>query len=242
MSSYGRSGLSRWMFGSVAEKVLRHAPCHLLIIRARVESNTFTRQRILVPLDGSQMAEQALMPAVSLAVATKAELLLLRAIVSGKAALDAADRSVLYGDIEARERREAEAYLHKTVTSLADAHDAIKIHVVAGHVAETIVDTANERQTGLIVMSSHGRSGLSRWLYGSIAEKVLHGARCAALVIPMRKSASAAQEFPNETVVGNSEVVNRRYGEQEDAARILENNPQQDAFLMDAHGHRKKEF
>jgi len=192
MSSHGRSGRSRWVFGSVAEKVLRRAPCHVMVIRAQAETDPFTRQRILVPLDGSPLAEEALPPAVSLAAATDAELLLLRVIESGKAAIARVDRKVLYGNIEIRGREKAEPYLQNVRDSLAEHYSSVKMAVVAGPVAETIVDYAEEPQAGLIVMSSHGRSGLSRWLYGSIAEKVLHGAGCATLVIPMKNRASAS--------------------------------------------------
>ena len=201
MSSYGRSGLSRWRFGSVAEKVLRHAPCHLLIIRARVDGGPFERQRILVPLDGSQMAEEALKPAVSLAAAAEADLLLLRVVVSGKAALAAADRQVLYEDIETRERGEAETYLQRVQGSLEESHHHIKNVVVAGSVAETIVNIANERQTGIIVMSSHGRSGVSRWVFGSIAEQVLRATSCATLIIRNGRTARVQESCSKSVAV-----------------------------------------
>ena len=81
----------------------------------------------------------------------------------------------------------AEPYLHNAQVSLADSCVSIQTAVVAGSVAETIIDYADEHQVDLIVMASHGRSGLSRWLYGSIAEKVLHGANCATLVIPKKE-------------------------------------------------------
>ncbi len=144
-------------------------------------------QRILVPLDGTEVAEAALNPAISLAAETDAELLLLRVIISNKAALAAADRRVLYGDVEARERDVAESYLQNVQTALTGRHDSIKTAVVAGPVAKTIVDYADKRQINLIVMSSHCRSGLSRWLKGSIAQEVRRRASCTTLIIPKNR-------------------------------------------------------
>ena len=63
------------------------------------------------------------------------------------------------------------------------ASSAIAADVLAGPAAETIVDDAREQGMDLIVMSTHGRSGLSRWVYGSAADKVLRGAHCPTLIV-----------------------------------------------------------
>lgn len=183
ISSHGRSGVSRWVYGSVAQKVLRQAPCATLIIRAQTEVKPFAYNRILVPLDGSELAEHALEPALTLATAMAAELLLLRVTPPAHIAIETLSVQQLFTQLEEMERDEAEIYLKKTVAALANGNPPITIHVTTGSVAETIIDFANTHEVDLIAMSSHGRSGVSRWMYGSVTEKVLHGANCATLVI-----------------------------------------------------------
>ena len=75
MSSHGRSGVDRWVYGSVARKVLRHAPCDKIILQANVDVPLFSNKHILVPLDGSKLAEKALVPAREIALAISAELI-----------------------------------------------------------------------------------------------------------------------------------------------------------------------
>jgi nucleotide-binding universal stress UspA family protein len=85
--------------------------------------------------------------------------------------------------VEQKEREEAEAYLQRIYSSLPTAHLFFDVAVTTGYVADAIVDYATAHHVDLIVMSSHGRSGVSRWLYGSVAEKVLRGAECATMII-----------------------------------------------------------
>ena len=184
MSSHGRSGVSRWRYGSVAERVLRRAPCATAIIRAQVEVAPFAHKRILVPLDGSPLAEQALEPASAVAKAVAAELTLLRVTspVHTTVSPVITMKKSLY-EVEERERMEATAYLQDVQTTLAHCHIPIKVVVETGDdAAKTIIDLADRLQTDLIIMSRHGRSGLSYWVFGSVTEKVLRGAHCATLV------------------------------------------------------------
>jgi nucleotide-binding universal stress UspA family protein len=193
MSSHGRTGSSRWVYGSVAEKVMHHASCATAIIRAHVEVAMFQNRKILVPLDGSDLAERALEPALSLAQAVNSNVYLLR-IVSMRepmaetltpageqveAALNIAD---------AEERSEAEAYLQRVYGSHENQHLFFDVQSTDGDIADSIVTYADANHIDLIVMSSHGRSGIGRWLHGSVAEKVLRGANCATLIVRDQKS------------------------------------------------------
>ncbi|MEZ4519057.1 MAG: universal stress protein [Chloroflexota bacterium] len=188
LSSHGRTGSSRWVYGSVAEKVLHHAPCAVAIIRAQTKRDMFQNRSILVPLDGSTLAEQALEPAMALARSVGSDVVLLRVVPSPEplpeglvtpGAITAEQRQM----VEQSEREEAEAYLQKIYNQLPTAHLFFDVAVTSGYVADAIVDYATAHNTDLIVMSSHGRSGISRWLYGSVAEKVLRGADCATLIV-----------------------------------------------------------
>jgi nucleotide-binding universal stress UspA family protein len=188
MSSHGRTGSSRWVYGSVAEKVLHHAPCATVIIRAHVAVAMFQNRKILVPLDGSPLAERALEPALVIADAMQSDVTLLR-VAPGRETLPQSispsgeDLGVARDIAAAQEQAEAEAYLQRIYSARANRHLFFDVVTTGGDIADAIVSYADERHVDLIVMSSHGRSGIGRWLHGSVAEKVLRGADCATLII-----------------------------------------------------------
>jgi nucleotide-binding universal stress UspA family protein len=188
MSSHGRTGSSRWVYGSVAEKVMHHAPCATAIIRAHVSVGIFQNKKILVPLDGSELAERALRPALALAEAVQSDVLLLR-MVAGREPLPetmtpAGDRvEAALNAADTEERAEAEAYLQRTHARHDNGRLFFDVQATAGDVADAIVSYADAHHVDLIVISSHGRSGIGRWLHGSVAEKVLRGANCATLIV-----------------------------------------------------------
>ncbi|MEJ2753192.1 MAG: universal stress protein [Chloroflexota bacterium] len=93
MSSHGRSGINRWVYGSVAERIMSQAPCPTLIINARPSSQEGAPSKILVPLDGSGLAEQALHPALDLAQLLDAELYLLSVTTSGELRIETASEA-----------------------------------------------------------------------------------------------------------------------------------------------------
>lgn len=188
MSSHGRTGSSRWVYGSVAEKVMHHAPCATAIIRAHVDVTMFQNKKILVPLDGSELAEKALPPAMALAAAVSSKVLLLR-IVTGRSPIPegltpvGVENDALLDAAALQERTEAEAYLQHVFSTHENQHLFFDVQTTEGDVADAIVTYADTHDVDLIVISSHGRSGIGRWLHGSVAEKVLRGANCATLII-----------------------------------------------------------
>lgn len=183
MSSHGRSGVGRWVYGSIADKVLRGACCSVLIIRAQVETTAFTHHRLLVPLDGSLLAEKALEPALALAQAMAMELILLRAVNPVHLSLETQTMKQQADYLEDRELAEAESYMQQIHASLAKQHASLQTIIARAEAADAIIDFSETQPLDIIIMSSHGRSGISRWLYGSVTEKVLRGAPCATMVI-----------------------------------------------------------
>jgi nucleotide-binding universal stress UspA family protein len=132
---------------------------------------------ILVPLDGSPLAELALSPAVKLARANDAKVVLLRAAEAYTTVTDPAEAQV--GVL-----REAENYLAGVRSRLLDGGmSVIETSVWYGPPAEAIVEAARHHAVDLLVMSSHGRSGLGRLLLGSVAESVLRATRTPILLI-----------------------------------------------------------
>lgn len=133
---------------------------------------------ILVPLDGSILAEAALAPAVELARNNSAKLVLLRAAEAHP--LPMADPAA--AQVEAVSR--AEAYLAGVRRRLTGSGVAdVEITVWYGSPAKTVVEAAHFRKADLIVMSSHGRSGLGRLVLGSVAETVLRATAVPILLI-----------------------------------------------------------
>lgn len=135
--------------------------------------------KILLPLDGSELAETALAPAVALAEAFSAEIVLLRVVVPLSIKLD----PDLYQRIIDGGQREAKRYLSGIQLRSLFSTVRLKSKTVVGKAAESILDFAHENEIDLIVMSSHGRSSVDRWVFGSVTEKTLRGAHCPTLVI-----------------------------------------------------------
>lgn len=185
MTTHGRSGFARWALGSVAERVVCETALPVFLVRETTALPSDKLQRILVPLDGSPLAEQALPAAVALAQATGAELLLLQVVQT----LDKGGQHMLFkNEAEAQAalaqwQTRAETYLQQ-VAQLIQAQKVVCVcRALAGNVVETIIDTAETADIDLLVLSTHGRSGLRRWFYGSVANKVLRGVSCPLLVI-----------------------------------------------------------
>ncbi len=179
MSTHGYSGLTRWVLGSVTEKVLRSAPCPVLAVRA-------VRQirKILITLDGSDLAEDALEPGLSLAQGLGAEISLLRVVphLTPDTKLEEVERG-----LSRRSQNdlidEAKEYLQARVARYARSGLEIKADVRTGSVADNILEYVEVFGIDLIGMATHGRTGLKRWVYGSVTAKVLRGASCSMLVI-----------------------------------------------------------
>jgi nucleotide-binding universal stress UspA family protein len=183
MASQGRSGIDRWVYGSVADKILQKANCSLAIIHPQVKTEPFANQRILVPLDGSMQAERALGPALLLTHETAAEMILLRVAEIPPIPKEPVEGWPGIESVMEIAEQDAKMYLRRVQESLIDGRVQINIQVNAGPVAESIIRMANEQQVDLIIMTSHGRSGIDRWVFGSIAGKTLRGAQCATLVV-----------------------------------------------------------
>ena len=147
-------------------------------------------KRILVTLDGSDLSERALQPAFELAEKFEAQVTLLRVIAVESMELATAGSGSHYLRLrdmhEERERAESQAYLHAIQAEWRATGVAVVTRVSFGAAPEMIVQAAEQCKADLIVMSTHGRSGLNRLLYGSVAEAVLRGTQLPLLLIPLK--------------------------------------------------------
>lgn len=147
-------------------------------------------QKILVPLDGSKLAEVALAHVEQLAWEMKSSLILLRVVKPPRSVehLRQEEMMALNRERESVFKRDAEVYLAAHRGELRNKNIDVSTHVIVSEsVGGAILDFADQEGVGLIAMSTHGRSGLSRWVYGSVAEKVLQGADCPVLLIRAKR-------------------------------------------------------
>jgi nucleotide-binding universal stress UspA family protein len=184
LATHGRSGLGRWRYGSVADAVLRHADLPLLLVPATCD-RTWPGDRalrLLVTLDGSDFARQALPAARAVARLMGGEVLLLRVV-------EPPDSSPFTPAVEeqlldtAPEVKAAEAYLEDVALSLHSGAAGVTTCAVAGPAAPTIAAVARDREVDLIVMATHGRGGLVRAVLGSVATGTLHRADRPLLLV-----------------------------------------------------------
>jgi len=170
MATHGRSGISRWALGSVADKVVRGAKQPVALIRARGSQPEVQQKgildRILVPLDGSRESETVLPYIEELASKLDAIITLLQVVPKSYHA-----------------HADAEGYLKNVADSLQITGIEVKSEILTGTAAEEIIGFAEETDTDLVAMSTHGRSGIGRWALGSIADRVLHGGTTPLLLV-----------------------------------------------------------
>jgi nucleotide-binding universal stress UspA family protein len=192
MATHGYSGIKRWTHGSVTERVLQAARVPVLVVRAQEEEAESSQKltlcrRILVPLDGSGLAEQVL-PVVSLvAEAVDADVFLFRVAVDQPATMVGTDWCFLpmEGAFE-EEEREAEAYLERVADPLRDKGIQVSTATGIGPVADSIIEYAEANHIDLIAMCTHGRTGLARWAFGSVADRVLRAGGVPIFLIRAR--------------------------------------------------------
>jgi nucleotide-binding universal stress UspA family protein len=195
MATHGRSGLYRWLLGSVAEKVLRGTSNSLLLIRASEQAPTdgqATFGSIVVPLDGSKLGELALAPALELARSMKIEMVLARAYELPATAYYRADdyppsaQAFIpsYAELAEEMSRESREYIDAKVKELrSQGLEQVRSQVLEGNAAEEIIKLARSAKGSLIAMCTHGRSGPKRWVLGSVTEKVVHYSPSPVLVV-----------------------------------------------------------
>jgi nucleotide-binding universal stress UspA family protein len=190
MATHGRSGLDRWLLGSVAEKVLRATANPLLLVRAKEETppwNMAALKSVVVPLDGSELAESILPSVEEVAKKLDLEVILLRvygvpysASSVGEGFYDAAQFKTFLATL----RAEALEYLERKAADLK-SHGVKKVSLVTkeGLGADEIILFARQTSDNLVAMCTHGRSGVKRWMLGSVTETVVRHSGDPVLIL-----------------------------------------------------------
>ena len=208
MCSHGRTGFTRWVLGSAAQKVVRHSPVPVFVLREGEfvppvsHADAARPTSVLVALDGSLLAEAALVPAANLVAALaapgKGALHLMQVIKPLATTADEGFTTQL--NEEAVER--AKAYLMAMKERLQETLKGLNLSItwsiaLDADAADAITSTAEQEEqeggaegfTGcdLIAMSTHGRGGLERWVMGSVTERVLGATKLPLLVVRPEK-------------------------------------------------------
>ncbi|MGA2619975.1 MAG: universal stress protein [Thermoguttaceae bacterium] len=190
MTTHGRGPMSRFWLGSVADELVRQAPAPILLMRPReafqhLEPEPALR-RMLVPLDGSELAEQVREPAIALGGLMGAEYVLVRVVQSSSfpAGYPVSAESPAAGQPRLERRKaEAQAYLDRVAERLRAEAFRVQTHVVVGEsVATAVLDIARDKDVDVIALATHGRGGLKRLLLGSVADKIVRGTFTPVLV------------------------------------------------------------
>jgi nucleotide-binding universal stress UspA family protein len=175
MATHGRSGVGRFVLGSVADKVMRlsNRPTLLMHPHAAGEAPAVQLRHLAVPLDGSPLAETALQQAANLARATGAKLTLLRVIPSLRETMDWGSEYVPeLTDIEAEMGADARESLEAVRCRLPAGIESETV-VLCGPTGPTLADYVRGNAVDLTIMTTHGRSGFSRVVLGSTADQLL---------------------------------------------------------------------
>ncbi len=187
MRSHARHGLARAWFGSVADGLIRESGLPVLVVRppsvATALETGFHHQRILVPLDGSDLAKRALAPAVALAKIDGSSLILLRIVAEWKHREPGALESSV-GPAGANEVSAAQRYLDSLLTAPDEKSlRVIRRVIVASDIPATILQIAADHEVDLVALATRGLGGLRRAAAGSVSDSVMRGSTVSTMVI-----------------------------------------------------------
>jgi len=197
MTTHGRGTFGRFWLGSVADELVRRLPMPVLLTQPHEAAPDFTQnvlpRFLLLPLDGSSLAELMVEPVLELARLTGAEVTLLRVVKSVMAAaypveaytVDEAARAVIdrIEEMQEQVKKEASEYLENIARRFREKAVKVQMRVAVEHQpALAILREAASRDGGLIAIETHGRKGLARMLLGSVADKVIRGTPVPVLV------------------------------------------------------------
>jgi len=185
MSSRGRSGIVRGVLGSVTDKLLRSADIPVIVVPSEYEAHSGEAITLIVPLDGSKRSESALTAALPLASQIGATVKVLHFVQmeSRYAGMPFNEIGPMKADIDDLTAL-ASAYLDDVCKRNETDGVTLEAEVVIGYPASHISEYSQNVSNGIVVMTSHGRSGLKRMLMGSVTDATLRNSDAPVMVVP----------------------------------------------------------
>lgn len=211
LTSHGRTGVTRWVLGSVAQHLVQHASVPILMLREYGPSPADDQLedkhlfRVLAPLDGSRLAEESLVPAArlitALAAPTQGALHLIFVVSPYDEYIQGIPEALIVGSAKgylshvAEQLRAKYAGLQVTSSVITNADIAAGvIHAAEGDAGAEVADVGNVPSGyDVIAMATHGRSGLTRWMMGSITERVMQTTNRPLLIVRPRHVSDAGK-------------------------------------------------
>jgi nucleotide-binding universal stress UspA family protein len=197
IATHGTGGLKHLMLGSTAEKTVRYAPCPVLVVREAARGPVKTAmegivlEKILVPVDFSECAKEGARYASAFATKVGADLLLMN--VAHTADFTASDPNVVppeWSELVETARIAAEDELDKMVNFLPLTGISAETEVAVGTPLEKLIERTKQPDVDMVIMSSHGYTGLRHVFLGSLAEQLVREAHCPVLVVPSHRRGS----------------------------------------------------
>ena len=213
MASRGLSGVTRWVMGSVADKILRGAECPVFLVKAPEpkKENPWRGKRIMICLDGSQVAECVFRVMDEVSWAPEMDIDLVR-VVEPPAVPQGVDQASPqwkgYADyILSRSELAAKAYIEEIEKPLKkQGRWKTRTQVLFGEPARQIIEYAGGNDVDVILMSTIGRSGLGPWTHGGVASKVVEGASTPILLVNARRYMPKLEEDEDKGAGGSFPV------------------------------------
>jgi nucleotide-binding universal stress UspA family protein len=192
MASHGRGAVGRLIYGSVADRVARESPVPTMVVRAAIAApGPVGITRLVVPLDGSPLAEQSLPFATAISRRLGTPLFLVRAVSSAElmppaVGMGEAIPFELYAEAEREQEREAKIHLDGVAQRLREQGLPVASEVITGAAATAIEEAT--RPGDVVVLCSHERTGVMRWLLGSVAETLTREDQSPVILVPASES------------------------------------------------------
>ena len=192
MTTHGRSGVARWVLGSVTDKVLHGTQNPMLVVRAKENGTSSGAEQLttlIVPLDGSPEGEQVLPHVVALAKGLHLKVTLVKALPIDWIMYNEYGAYIqsYYETAAAQLEQNAIEYLSKTAKAISSQGvSSVDTKFIQGHPATAIINLAQEIDGSLIAMTTHGRSGVGRWVLGSVADRVVRHSGSPVLMVHVR--------------------------------------------------------
>jgi len=191
ISTHGRRGMSRFSLGSVTDSLIRHTHIPVLVVKqtpSYLNRPALTFKRIIVPLDGSTLAEQIIPRVCALAKLEQSDVTLLHVVApQNRFRDDTPDPALQWWDGDVAFSR---AYLARVASRMRREGIAVKTDIVVGdNVAQAIGDYAGREPADLVAIATHGRGGVARVLRGSVADAVTQSSKTSMLVLRPERTA-----------------------------------------------------
>ncbi len=186
IATHGRSGLDRWLVGSVADRVLHLAESPMLVIRPKAlgSMSGIHLDGIVVALDGSPLAEEALPYVTDMALKLQMSVTLVQVVPTASMLYFGTEFTAVPMDIESMLEQAATEYLSSLAVSLEKDGVRCETKVLRGDPASAISDYARTAPNSLLALTTHGRSGLARTMLGSVTDRLIRDSSHPIFVLP----------------------------------------------------------